>query len=77
VIYRSGPTEGAIAEHAYQLYLAAGCPEGKALQHWLAAEEKLLRETAETPEQRLLRVATIATWAMSGFPAKLRQHHQS
>jgi hypothetical protein len=29
---------------AYYIYLADGCPEGRALQHWLEAEEMVQAE---------------------------------
>lgn len=31
-----------VAERAYSLWQAEGCPEGRDLDHWLAAEHELL-----------------------------------
>ncbi|MBS0559142.1 MAG: DUF2934 domain-containing protein [Proteobacteria bacterium] len=36
-----------IRQRAYQLWLSDGCPEGRELQHWLAAE----RTEAEAEDQ--------------------------
>jgi len=41
--------EDRIRELAYRLWLAAGCPQGRALDHWLAAE-KAEAEAAEIDE---------------------------
>jgi len=38
---KSKPTEQQIAKLAYQLYVAEGCPEGRAQQHWRQAEAML------------------------------------
>jgi len=36
------PTEKQIAKLAYELYVAEGCPEGRAEQHWRQAEAMLM-----------------------------------
>jgi hypothetical protein len=36
------------------MYLARGCEQGKALNHWLDAKLDLLLESLETPEDRYL-----------------------
>ena len=36
------PTHEQVRAAAYLNYLNEGCPEGRALQHWLAAENQLL-----------------------------------
>lgn len=41
------PTEEAIRERAYHLWLASGCPEGQADAHWRQASEELERAYAE------------------------------
>lgn len=38
---RSAPSEDTIAARAYQLWLAEGCPEGRALAHWEQAQHEL------------------------------------
>ena len=40
------PTEAEIQKVAYQLWQEAGCPEGRDLEHWLAAKEWLRHRTA-------------------------------
>ncbi|HRI83336.1 MAG TPA: DUF2934 domain-containing protein [Opitutaceae bacterium] len=35
------PTEAEIQKAAYYLWLESGCPEGRELEHWLAAKELL------------------------------------
>ncbi len=43
------PTEDEIREHAYQLWLKNGQPEGRDLEHWFSAREALkLNATAHT-----------------------------
>lgn len=37
----SQPTHEQVRAAAYLNYLNEGCPEGRALQHWLAAEQQL------------------------------------
>ena len=34
------PTEQIISERAYEIWQAEGCPQGRALEHWLAAESE-------------------------------------
>ena len=38
---RSAPSEDVIAVRAYQLWLAEGCPDGRALAHWTQAQHEL------------------------------------
>lgn len=38
-----------IASLAYKQYLQEGCPEGRALEHWLKAEAQLKRRLPGTP----------------------------
>lgn len=38
---RSRPTYEDIARRAYEIYVSEGCPEGRAAEHWLAAEQSL------------------------------------
>jgi hypothetical protein len=41
---KPGPTRSLtdeIAERAYAIYLEQGCPEGHAMEHWLAAEAQI------------------------------------
>jgi hypothetical protein len=38
------PTEAEIQHTAHQLWLAEGCPEGRELDHWFAAKERLLHQ---------------------------------
>lgn len=41
------PTEEAIRERAYQLWLSEGKPDGREVDHWLAARQALLHEELE------------------------------
>lgn len=41
-----------IALAAYQIYLAEGCPEGKELAHWHAAEERLTKNLTVAEESQ-------------------------
>jgi hypothetical protein len=36
------PSHEEIAALAYHVYLSEGCPEGRAIQHWLEAEAQLM-----------------------------------
>lgn len=38
---RSAPSEDLISARAYQLWLAEGCPDGRALAHWTQAQHEL------------------------------------
>jgi hypothetical protein len=38
-----------IAECAYHIWMIQGCPEGKALEHWLQAEAELAAKTDPPP----------------------------
>ena len=35
------PSRGEVARKAYSIYLREGCPQGRDVQHWLAAEIQL------------------------------------
>ncbi len=37
-------TEDAIRERSYQIWLQSGCPEGRAIDHWLEAKSELEAE---------------------------------
>lgn len=43
-----------VAERAYEIWIAAGCPDGAALDHWLMAEHELCpaEEAAAKPGRR-------------------------
>ncbi|TKB63754.1 MAG: DUF2934 domain-containing protein [Nitrospira sp.] len=43
------PSEEEIRELAYQLYQESGCAPGHDLQHWLDAEQRLLKRGYGTP----------------------------
>lgn len=43
------PRHEEIASLAYKRYLEEGCPEGRALDHWLQAESQLKRRLPEAP----------------------------
>lgn len=45
-------THEQIEQRAYEMYLARGREEGKALNHWLDAKLDLLLESLKTPEDR-------------------------
>jgi hypothetical protein len=47
--YRT-PTYEQISRHAYELWEQAGCPEGRDLEHWLAAERALQFPTGVAEE---------------------------
>ena len=40
------PSQEKIAQRAYEIWLAEGRPEGRALVHWQTAEEELRRQSA-------------------------------
>jgi len=44
--------QNSIEAEAYAIYLAEGCPEGKALCHWLAAKERLMEKLTTEDEIR-------------------------
>jgi hypothetical protein len=53
-----------IRERAYEIWIASGCRDGEADQHWLAAEQEILssrRQSAVTkaPAKRVRNRATI------------------
>ena len=50
-----------ISERAYEIWQAEGCPHGRALEHWLAAEREINGK-----------VASINTEATPGVAAKKR-----
>ena len=35
------PSPDEVARKAYEIYLAEGCPQGRDVQHWLAAENQM------------------------------------
>jgi len=37
------PSDDSIAARAYQLWLAEGCPDGRALAHWMQAQHELAK----------------------------------
>jgi hypothetical protein len=37
------PSEELVATRAYQLWLAEGCPDGRALEHWVQAQHELAK----------------------------------
>ena len=39
--------EQTIRERAYHLWMAEGCPEGNAEEHWLAAQSEVLSSSSE------------------------------
>jgi hypothetical protein len=41
---RIQPDRTAIALRAWEIWQKEGCPEGRALNHWLRAEQELMRE---------------------------------
>lgn len=49
---RYEPTELEIQHAAYLLWIEAGRPEGRDLEHWLAAKELLCHRHGRTPSPR-------------------------
>jgi DUF2934 family protein len=49
---RSNPTDAEIQHAAYLLWLEAGRPEGRDLEHWLAAKELLCHHHGRAPKPR-------------------------
>lgn len=47
--YNDKPTPQQIREHAYSIYLAEGCPNGRHDEHWVKAMEQL-REAMQQAE---------------------------
>ena len=37
----AAPSQDEVARKAYEIYLAEGCPQGRDVQHWLAAESQV------------------------------------
>lgn len=42
-----GPTHDAVASRAYEIWQSEGCPDGRAMEHWLRAVSELKRGTGE------------------------------
>jgi hypothetical protein len=42
-------TPGAIAQRAYEIWKASGCPNGKDQEHWFRAERELRAKTPVRP----------------------------
>lgn len=43
---QNSPTEQNISERAYEIWQAEGCPQGRDLEHWLAAEREVSAKDA-------------------------------
>lgn len=43
---RAGSSTGSVEARAYEIWLEEGRPEGKALEHWLRAEEEISTKLA-------------------------------
>ncbi len=48
-----GPSQAQIAERAYQIWKANGCPAGRDREHWFQAEREL--RTTEPPSRNTAR----------------------
>ncbi|MBL9140042.1 MAG: DUF2934 domain-containing protein [Verrucomicrobiales bacterium] len=60
----------AIAGLAYQYYLDEHCPEGRALDHWLRAEQALSQETRNGPKDANgVPLADLSRWVAEGGTA--------
>lgn len=62
------PTHEEIAACARQIYEAEGRPEGKALEHWLQAETRLMAERNPQPAELAAKPATGATKSRTTKP---------
>ncbi len=73
-IFLTTVTREQIAERAYELWVAAGRPNGQDMEHWLAAEKQLgVRSTSV--EQRDTSVpATAREVSSEEFPSKLQEN---
>jgi hypothetical protein len=76
--------EQRIRERAYHLWMADGCRDGEAEQHWLIAERDVLAEfsvsavtTAAAPKSRTRRRAANADTESHRALAKPRRHATS
>lgn len=38
LVIHAAPSQDEVARKAYEIYLREGCPQGRDVQHWLAAE---------------------------------------
>ena len=56
-IIAASPQRDGVAALAYQIYLREGCPQGRNLQHWLAAEAQL----ADVPTTTIKTEMTVKT----------------
>ena len=66
-------TQEQIEKRAYEIYLARGREEGKALDYWLAAKLDLLLESLETPENRLHRLERTMKFALESEHRGIRR----
>lgn len=65
-------TKEQISKRAYELYENRGYEDGWDWADWLTAEKQLALELNETPEQRLVRVATATAHSFGGHPRMIR-----
>jgi hypothetical protein len=47
----SGPSHEMVARRAYEIWQSEGCPEGRAMEHWLRAVSELKRPSEEAREE--------------------------
>jgi hypothetical protein len=67
---RARSVQEEISRRAYEIYLAEGCPEGRAMQHWLMAEMLLTGEsTSKTPSAARRSVGSRKSHASAGRTA--------
>ena len=66
------PTQQQIRQRAYEMYVARGRQDGKALDDWLAAEMELLVESADSEEGRVRRSTKTAMAAAAGSQSHAR-----
>jgi hypothetical protein len=62
-----------IAECAYYIWLIQGCPEGKALEHWLQAEAEVAAK-ADRPAV-LVKADPTVSGHKKGGPKPANMHH--
>lgn len=62
-VARPSDEQQRVAEYAYRLWLMEGCPEGKAFEHWVAAENAVA--ASQSPEQE--------QWSAAALQMQIRQ----
>lgn len=63
-------TREEIARLAHEMYLLEGKPEGREMDHWLAAEQALLKKKAKQQDNRVLETKTTVAGKAAPKPTR-------